>query len=817
MRPKTRFFTALSIAVIIILSGAVFSACGENTFDIKRIGNIHPYADNAFRITSSEAGVLEISIHDNSYVYRTIRENIPAGETVIHWDGCGYNREKLYEKTYTVTAKLKTEDDVIHTISFDSPVEYAVQCLQYALTSSDVIYLDRTKEWFIEYRTVTKGTLTVEFRSKESPDMVFSYTINAEGGKIARKDLSSIAGKKKIPQTGEYVLTVYENSRPDEKYEARILIEEKTPAREQVGITGEIMADRNMSDREIWEMMMKPSVVVDIDSFRHQDIYEKPDASAQSLGTLHGQSQGVKVILIEDDWAKIGAWNHEEAEYVEGWVPLSRLKVETPRQEYGILIDKQKQTMTVYRNGEKIDTLLISTGRAEKNNLYQETSAGCFLTGYHRVNFSMNGKKYDYVIQYDGGNLLHQTPYDWGQQKKDFTLGRGYLGAKASHACIRIQPEPGEGGLNAYWLFTHIPYHTRVMILDDPLERVAYTEKLKRNEKTLSNMQTITTYQYGTKDDQKVDITFGGSLIPGGSRSFNSRKNSFASAVQNSGYDKILKNLAEIFESDDLTCVNLCCPVQKDPDLFPEEKGTVFAVAGTERIFENASVELIQMTSSRLHVSGQSFYEDTAEILNQYADVLCEGQSVTYTLKGHLFGFTGCNEEEYLKDTGIIDRRISELKEKNCEIMIMLINWSDGHDHGHSIVQEAMAHRAVRAGVHLVVGNCPGLVQGFDLIEGVPVIYSLGDLLNGSTPGKPKSQEGFLFRLSFCFEGKTSISVTAIPILPYGNNETDENEYNPSVALSDRQFENAVGYIWTDSTDQALQHLQFYIEEKDNQ
>ena len=78
------------------------------------------------------------------------------------------------------------------------------------------------------------------------------------------------------------------------------------------------MADRNMSDREIWEMMMKPSVVVDIDSFRHQDIYEKPDASAQSLGTLHGQSQGVKVILIEDDWAKIGAWNHEEAEYVEG-------------------------------------------------------------------------------------------------------------------------------------------------------------------------------------------------------------------------------------------------------------------------------------------------------------------------------------------------------------------------------------------------------------------------------------------------------------------------------------------------------------------
>ena len=812
MVPKGRSVAVLMVAVMIVLSCIDFCSYSENDFEIKRIGNIHPYADNAFRIRSSEAGLLEISIHDSICTYRKITQKIPSGETLIHWDGCGYNREKLYEKTYTITAHLNTESGRELTVSFDSPVEYAAQCLQYALPSSENIYLDSPELWFLEYRTVKKGTIVVEFSSTHNQEEVYQYFLDATGGKITRKDLLSIFGKKSIPNAGEYMLTVYESSKPEERYVSSIQIFQKSPDPMPVMITGEIMADSTMTDEEIWDMMMRPSVVVNIDSFKHQDIYSEPDAESKSLGTVHGQTQGLKVIQIENEWAMVGAWNHEEAEYVEGWVPLSRLKVESPRGEYGILIDKTRQTMVIYHDGRKIDTLLISTGRAEKNNLDQETSAGCFLTGYHRVNFSMNGKKYDYVIQYDGGNLLHQTPYDWGQQKKDFTLGRGYLGAKASHACIRIQPEPGEGGLNAYWLFTHIPYHTRVMILDDPWERKAVTEKLKRDNKSdVSKDKLNLTDQFGSKSEQDVEITFGGCVVPGGSRSFNSKKESFAATSLKTGYDIVLGHLKDVFISDDLTCINLGCIIQKDPLLFPEGKGTVYAPSGTERIFMDASVELIGMINDRLMSSGQSFYDDTAEILRPYADVLCNGQSLTYMIKGHRFGFSGCTESEYLRDPGIIDRKIAELGENGCERKIMLINWSEDHEQNHTIVQEAMAHRSVRAGADLVVGNCQGVVQGFDLIEGVPVIYSSGDLMNGSTPTKPKVQQGILFRAIFSFEkDNQSVSVTAIPVLPYGNNDTKENEYSPSVSLSESQFEKTIRNIWTDSSDAALEHMYFF-------
>lgn len=149
MRSRIRLLPVILTAALWVFLCAAVSGCGEDAFTVKRVGNIHPYADNAFRINAPESGTLEIRIHDNICVYRVIRQETEAGETVIHWDGCGYNREKLYEKTYTVTAELTAASGQVYTVSFDSPVEYPAQCLQYALPSSEIMYLDRAEDWFL--------------------------------------------------------------------------------------------------------------------------------------------------------------------------------------------------------------------------------------------------------------------------------------------------------------------------------------------------------------------------------------------------------------------------------------------------------------------------------------------------------------------------------------------------------------------------------------------------------------------------------------------------------------------------------------------
>ena len=659
---KFCFLFFLCISFLFCISGA----CSESdiVFEVKRIGNIHPYADNQFRINTSEPGTVSISIEDGICVYRTITQEVQEGETTIHWDGCGFNRERLYEKSYTISCVLTTETGIQRFVSFLSPVEYALQSLQYALPSGDTIYLNSPEDWFLEYRTVSKGKVILTLTSTDDPEVKYTYTLPSAGGGINRKTFQSF-GSRNLPSAGRYLASVYEMSRAEDQYCFNISVEEQKPSPVPVSITGEIMPDRNMTDEEIWDMMMQPSVVIDIDFFRHQSVYSSPDQNSPSLGTLHGQTQGVRVFEMKDGWARIGAWNHEEAEYVEGWVPSDRLTVAFPNPEYAILIDKQKQAMTIYQQGKRIDTLLVSTGKAGTNSLFQETSAGCFLTGYHRVNFSMNGQKYDYVIQYDGGNLLHQTPYAWGNQMKDFTLGRGYLGAKASHACIRIQPEPGEGGINAYWLFTHIPYHTRVVILDDPEERRGETKRLQRQSTDQPDPESLRSPEIVFSDSDSVSMTFGGMVKIGGTPSFNRRRESLVYLLEKEDSVRPFSVLEEIFAEDDLTCVSN--QTLFSDDSVPSGADLSVAPSAASRIYDHSSIEMIYQANDTLQKAGQELLTESARALSQYALVLQSAQPLQVTLKGHLFGFAACSEKEYLSDPATIDRRRHRrLRRRKC-------------------------------------------------------------------------------------------------------------------------------------------------------
>ena len=800
------------LIMLMLLCAVTQSAFCEDPFQVRRIGNIHPYEKNAFEVFSDEEGILTIRIHDNICIYRTITQKIGKGKTVIEWDGCGYNKERLYEKTYTVTAEITTVTGQEHALSFQSPIEYAGQYIQYVLPSSDCMYLDSAGEWFLEYRTIKNGTVIISLQSEHDTNRSYFYSQAVTGGKIYRKTFEAIMGKN-IPEAGVYSVSVYEKSKPENIRQFRLEIKKGKPVQEAVTVTGEIMPDSSAAPAEMWDMMMKPSVVVDIDFFRHQDIYSEPDSKSRSLGTVHGQTQGLKVISIDGDWAQVGAWNHEEGEYVEGWVPVGKLKVVYPQGEYAILIDKKAQTMTVFHQGRPLDTLLVSTGRAEKNSLEQETSAGCFLTGYHRVNFSTNGKKYDYVIQYDGGNLLHQTPYDWGQQKKDFTLGRAYLGAKASHACIRIQPEPGEGGLNAYWIYANIPYHTRVIILDDPEERRPAVNKLKRKngKPDFSSLRTDRD-DTAAADSDAVTITFGGSFTPGGNRKINARKDSFASYISGEGYDKPFAGLVEYFASDDLTCVNLGCHLCNHSDDREEWNEINYGSGGTERILTDASIELVQITDDRLFANGDALIQETKNMISSRSGTMDRNCPETINIKGHLFGFAGCSESEYIADPSVIDERIRILKEKNCETVVFLMSRKEDQSQVHSIVQEAMAHRCVRAGADLVIGNQAVHIQGIEYIDEVPVIYSTGCLLDGSSSSISKAAQGMIVQAVFEFDGNDhSVKLNVIPIVPSGKVSEGKNDYCPAECTSVSEIQKIIQSIWDDSTDEAMQKTTFHI------
>ena len=771
----------LALAFFVFFLPESSSASEASGFRVERIGQMISNSDNGFLVHSPENGEFCVTVYDSYHIYRTISEMVYEGENTISWDGCAYNQERLDTHYYFFDFSLTGESGKTYSYSFSSPVVDNAQKLQFALPSGNRASVSGEDIWFLEAKSVFSGTLVLEFVPEGSLEPAATYQKTLHQGKVEHYTFHQIIGQKP-PAPGQYTVYTYELSKPADIISFSLFIDSDTPEKQTVRPTGNIMPARDSDDSQIWETMIQPSVVIDIDYLSHQNVYEDKNLKSAVLGTLHGQTQCVSVLEIDGDWARIGAWNHEEAVYIEGWVPYSVLKIVESNQDYGLLVDKKAQTLTVFYRGERIEELLVSTGRMEKNKYEQETAAGCYVTGLHRVGFSTMGNRYDFVIQYDGGNLLHQIPYT-SNGNKDFTMGRAYLGSKASHACIRIQDEPGSvSGINAYWIWTHIPYHTKLIILDDP-------EECMKEKAYLSGISSLNPTDSTNKSaiesgDQTVKITFGGDVIPGWPEDHFGSTGEFGAFYDQFGAAYPFGGIKSILESDDLSCVNLGCVLKENRE--GENYSSSQRIRGLPEyadIFPNGSVELVVFSNDHVFDYQESGCLSTIHAVAQKTGFVSSSNPLAVRIKDCLFGFAACTEAEYLLNPHIISEDIQLLKSQNCQYIIYQCHWGNERESGHGKLQEAMARACEREGADLVIGIHPSSIQGIDYINQMPVLYGIGSLIPCST-GAGKNTDALLVQAVFNLsEEKETPEMKIIPVLT--SSDPGKNDFRPVIAESE--------------------------------
>ncbi len=86
--------------------------------------------------------------------------------------------------------------------------------------------------------------------------------------------------------------------------------------------------------------------------------------------------------------------------------------------------------------------------------------------------------------------------------------------------------------------------------------------------------------------------------------------------------------------------------------------------------------------------------------------------------------------------TWVIDRaqwtaRIKELRAEGVDYVIASVHWG-GNYISEGGAQKKLARKLVKAGVDLINGHGAHLVQGIEVIDGVPVLYGLGNYVFGS-------------------------------------------------------------------------------------
>lgn len=140
----------------------------------------------------------------------------------------------------------------------------------------------------------------------------------------------------------------------------------------------------------------------------------------------------------------------------------------------------------------------------------------------------------------------------------------------------------------------------------------------------------------------------------------------------------------------------------------------------------------------------------------QIAEMSCRGQKLA------ILGICLCNEKYAFNGGAELDETIEMVKflVRRNRIVIVSVHWGDELMDRPNVQQQRIARSLINAGVTLIVGHHPHVVQGIEIFNGGLVAYSLGNFIFDSFIEDTKWSN----ILSVTISGRRSIKWQCVPI-----------------------------------------------------
>jgi len=234
----------------------------------------------------------------------------------------------------------------------------------------------------------------------------------------------------------------------------------------------------------------------------------------------------------------------------------------------------------------------------------------------------------------------------------------------------------------------------------------------------------------------QVRITFLGDCTLGGEEKSRNSRLGFVRRVEENGMDFPFRNLREMTLRDDLTVANLE-GVLTDRKLKKEEKKYNFSgpSAYTE-ILTSGGIDCVTLANNHSHDYGEEGYQDTKAALEEAGTAWfgTDAPAVWRNEQGLMIGFLGVSFSLTGNRYKAFARQAEMLKELGCAAIIAVMHAGTEYSYqAPDRYQRQIASRAVHCGSNLVIGHHPHVVQGYEILEGIPVVYSLGNCSFGGT------------------------------------------------------------------------------------
>lgn len=285
-----------------------------------------------------------------------------------------------------------------------------------------------------------------------------------------------------------------------------------------------------------------------------------------------------------------------------------------------------------------------------------------------------------------------------------------------------------------------------------------------------------------TPEPVSLTLTFAGDCTLGMDDSF-TYSTSFNARFEEKGPEYFLSNVRDIFSQDDLTVVNFEGTITDSQDA-ADKSYTFKGDKNYVNVLTSSSVEVCNLANNHTQDYGDEGFADTKTALTE-AGLRHFGfeDTAIVEVNGVKVGFTGqftVYEDPIHLET--LKNNIKTLKDKGAQLIIANFHWGLELDYYPDADQIELAHAAIDAGAHLVIGHHPHVLQGVEVYKGRYICYSLGNFCFGGNDSPP-DYDCMIFRQTFTLHGDDVALDDAVEVIPCTiSTTTAYNDYCPTPA-----------------------------------
>ena len=234
--------------------------------------------------------------------------------------------------------------------------------------------------------------------------------------------------------------------------------------------------------------------------------------------------------------------------------------------------------------------------------------------------------------------------------------------------------------------------------------------------------------------DITVTMSFTGDVTLGGENKVQKRADSFTGFYNENGPDYFFANVLPVFQSDDLTVINLEGTLTDSSA--QENTGKTYrfrAPTSYVDILTRSSIEYCSLANNhRMDFGDQGYSSTTATLDAAGVAWACMQNVYIYEKESVKIAFFSLHGIHMNTLSDWVKSEIKRLKEEEgVSMVIFSLHCGTEYDPHHTAGQKKMAHHLIDYGADLIIMHHPHVVEGVEVYNNRYIFYSLGNFCFG--------------------------------------------------------------------------------------